>query len=525
MIRVKDSPDLRSKYFSFRRTRDLFEEEINTWLNHADKEYGHILGRNFSQMRRLRLFIDEMLNLAKPFLDNLNLNNPKDDFLFNTEEAETRLRLAEFLWNYFRAKLEARLTPQFRDGLWAADLIAYDCYGAAMSKAEGLDIPQVRKDEDGSPLRIKGEAPLPYLESGMQGVATLRRFDPKPFAGVMFADGDERNRMLPIAVIELPAVLVQNIWELVVLAHEVSHDIDGDLNTLHHDLPAAVEFAFKDVDANRGKNWKGWALEIFADLMALRLMGPAYAHYCFQLLLKGNVIADGSLQYPSNYLRMLLILHYLREDLDCAAEADEMQKNWRFLFDELPETQKKYVNDFKLVARTLMDTPFVALQDGHKQNHRPAELVSFTSDDKQYIETTRKALLAVVHNLLPLTNLKDEECRESIRKDLDRYSIGEIHFEDGRSRPVPIKEKQQPPAPRHVASAAYLAFAELLKTSKEKDLPRRLDLLNLAGQELVKAKQPAIQLAGEEPGTEERKHVNNQARRLFELFDHRLEGR
>jgi len=517
MIRVQDSPDLKNKYLSFVRTRSLFKEEIDAWLAFADlKEQRQILGRNFSQMRRLKLFIGEMLDLALPFLNKLRLDAPQDTFLFNTEEAETRLRLAEFLWNYFRTKLATRLTPQFKDALWAADLITYNCYNTVMSKAEELGIPQTRKDVDGSPLRIRGEAPLPYLESGMQGIATLRRFDQKPFAGVMFKDGNERNRMLPIAVIEVPAILMRSMWELVVLAHEVSHDIDGDLNTLHYDLPDAVESAFKDAP-DRGARWKGWALEIFADLMALRLMGPAYARYCFQLLIKESVTAESSTVYPSNYLRMLLVLYYLREQLDGRAEADEMEKNWRLLFGELPEIQAPYVKDFEIVARTMMETPFAALQDANKQNHRLAELVTFTADDKKYIETTRQILQLIVDRLFPLTDLDEDECRKRIGTEFATYKIREIQFVDRPNRAVSINEAGEPPAARHVASASYLAFEALLKTSTAAELPRRLNLLNLVAQELVKAKQPAIQLGDDNPGEAERKHMSNQARNLFEM--------
>jgi hypothetical protein len=520
MITVNDSPALQRKYFSILRALDVFREELKLWQEHVDdKKYSQILGRNSSQMVRLKLFIDEMLGQAKPYVDKLGPQNGKEDFLLNSDEFTTRFRVIQFVWNYFRGKLDARLTPQFQHSLWTADLIAHDCYKTVMSAVEDRDIPLRATGAEGNSLQITGEAPLPYLEGGMRGVATYRRYSPTPFAGIMFRDGNERNRFLPIAVIELPAEVAQSMWDLIVLAHEVSHDIDGDLNTLHDDLPNALEAALTDVDATRAKNWKGWALETFADLMALRLMGPAYAHYCFQLLVKENVTADATLQYPSSYLRLLLVLMYLREELGYKDEADEIEKNWSFLYGELPEDQKVYFkHDFRIVIDTLLNNPLPALKAPDNDTHTISKLVEFTVKDNEYVNTTRQALIGVVNKLFAQADNSDDVLRDTIRKELGGYVITHITFVEGGGRDVAITESRQPPALRHVASAAYLTFEDLLKDAAEKDLPQCLRLLNLVGQELVKAKQPGIKLAGPVLTQDQREYMTEKARRLFDLF-------
>src|SRR5436853_4295202 len=121
MVVVQDSPALRGKYFSMLRVARMFQDEIRVWLDHADKQYGYILGRNFSQLQRLKRHMDEMALQNEPFIKKLSLGSKGDEFLTHARLAAERTQVVEFVWNYFRDKLELRLLPQFQHSLWAAD--------------------------------------------------------------------------------------------------------------------------------------------------------------------------------------------------------------------------------------------------------------------------------------------------------------------------------------------------------------------------------------------------------------------
>lgn len=536
MIQAKDSRILQSKFFSIQRAVEVFEAEQQAWVAYADRHplpEKPILGRNFSQISRLQEFVRLMLDQNEPY-KQLSLDSTLEDFLKDADKAVDRTRVIEFVWDYFREKLELRLLPQFEHCLWAADLIAHDCYTTVMdcARTELKILPAGR------------ESPLPYLEPGLmrdgraRGAVTYRAGDePERFVNFRIAlnqSGYQRNSILPIAVIELPTGLAQNVWEFVVLGHEVTHDIDGDLNTLHTDLPEAIREALKDGDEDRRKRWAGekketggglpglpqpkkkekvgWSLEIFADLMALRLMGPAYARWCFQHLTTGDVVSLGE-DYPSNCLRIKLMLTYLRDYLateesgfdDLAAEADALENRWNELFGaDLPADQKEYPTDFGQVIDALMNTRLKALTDKDGQSHTASELARFTREDWKRVEQGKKLLLYVVDKVSHLVGENDDVLRTKIREKLGDWELSKAG---------------KPPAARHVVSAAYLAFEELLAQDEtEKKIHGRLRLLNLVGQEFIKGKQPAPKLAVRLLSAQERMQMKAQAEGLFALL-------
>jgi hypothetical protein len=515
MITAKDSPVLRSRYFSVTRASQVFQDEVKDWLAMADKEHGHILGRNFSQMKTLQRSIEMMADKNKP-LAQLALDSTRDEFLESADKAVKLARATEFVWDYFRDKLEQRLVPQLEHCLSAADLIAHDCYRSVMEhRVADLKIP----------LQEKRETPLPYLEAGLwpggqpRGAVTYRAGDePQEFGPLKYVfaigSGYERNKNLPIAVIELPVGLAQNIWELVVLGHEVTHDIDGDLNTLHDDLEKAVKTAVANEEEERRLCWEKWGLEVFADLTALRFMGPAYLRRCFQHLATGDVTRiSKSYPYPSNYLRMLLMLTYLKDYSGSEghvglgqylkAEAKTLEQTWRSLYGDPPQDHLPYIGDFDKVIDAMMNASLPALKDQDGKEHTASELVTFTNEHRIAIEDTKENLLAMV-KLLPSGEEDVEKLREEAKKMVDESLLS-----------VP----GQPPEVRHVASAAYMAFQRLLKEGGgEEDVRRRMMLLNLLAQELVKAKQPKVKLAAPSWKEDDQAHMSARIDSLLDML-------
>lgn len=124
------------------------------------------------------------------------------------------------------------------------------------------------------------EPPLTYLIAEF-GPYTYERATRPSYGGRVNALGSDS---LPIPIIALPWDHLPNPWEFVYLAHEVAHDLEGDLK-LGEPLGAALlgelnkpdEKTGAVVPADRVACWKTWQREVFADLVALRQVGPAYA--------------------------------------------------------------------------------------------------------------------------------------------------------------------------------------------------------------------------------------------------------
>ena len=61
------------------------------------------------------------------------------------------------VWDFFRKKFELRFSDTFKDILWVADTVAWDCYRPVLEAAAGEDI---------LPKSQFREPPLTYLTAG-----------------------------------------------------------------------------------------------------------------------------------------------------------------------------------------------------------------------------------------------------------------------------------------------------------------------------------------------------------------------
>jgi hypothetical protein len=526
VIRVQDSPTLQQKYFGFLRSKQVLQDEIDSWITAADGLESEtlttagpkkLLGRNFRQLQRLRDSLTDMFEQSAPLVDGLSLSSPRDEFLSKSSQAAGRWQVIAYVWDYFRDKLELRLLPQFRDALWAADLIVNDCYRTPMDRAGQLGIALIAKDNEVT-VTAKREAPLLFLDARRGTPATHRRHvvDEQNFGQYDFQGFQKRNRQLPLALIELPSASVQSFWDFVGLAHEVAHDLDGDLNTLHDDLPLSVTKALSSVDDSRRARWTKWTLEVFADLMALRLLGPAYARWSCQTLSSEHVLSIDMPGYPSAFLRVALMAHYLDKQLGLPDEAETVMVRWAQVFGQMPTDQMAYASDFDAVIAALFATPLPSLSAG-KKAHSAAELVTFTGDDQTDIKTTT-IVLKYITNELRVDKSGPAELRRRAREKFGKFFIRETLLPGGGRHQIGIAgpAPHVPPRIRHIASAAYFAFEELAAETPPSEMGRTNDVLNLVAQELVKTKQPSVTLDG--PAEGDKAYIRAQTRRLFETL-------
>ncbi len=288
---------------------------------------------------------------------------------------------AQRVWDFFRDKLLLRSSPRYRDGLWMADTIAWSAYRPVIERAVQLEI--LVADE----LR---EPPLTYLTAEPSPATWVRRS--RPNDGRDYELGQAK---LPIPVIAIPWEHLENPWELLSILHEVGHDIEADLG-LRPALRQSINKALTDasVPEDRKKRWLAWQGELFADLVALELGGPAYARTLMHLLLlpkKEVQTFDDTDPHPLPYLRILVNAMYIRtltrKKSDDAvpqavlADADAIESEWKELYGE-PASSKPFLEtDAPLVLKAMMDTPFEVLADKNKTPPEPKtvrDLVRFT---------------------------------------------------------------------------------------------------------------------------------------------------
>jgi hypothetical protein len=198
----------------------------------------------------------------------------------------------------------------FAPVLAAHDAIAEDCYRAVRQAA-----PNVFR----SPL-IK---PLCYMEHGFSP-ATMRR-------------GVQLNRLLgepnPFPIVRIPWDR-DNPWQPVVL-HEVSHNLQADLGIWQENRQAVVRRVLRaSGDPALTRVYGRWHKEIFADLAAILLGGPAAAWGMAIFLAhpapRTMTFRPGG-AHPTAYLRIHILVEMLRR-LGFDSAAERLRRVWEDLY-------------------------------------------------------------------------------------------------------------------------------------------------------------------------------------------------
>jgi hypothetical protein len=259
----------------------------------------------------------------------------------------------------------------FAPALAAHDTIAEDCYAAVRAAA-----PQIFR----GPL-LK---PVTYMEHGFSP-ATFRR-------GVVL------TRLLgepnPFPLVRIPWDR-DNPWQPVFL-HEVAHNLQADLGIWQENRQAVIRRAIRATrDVGLTRIYGRWHKEIFADLAAVLLGGPAAA-YGMAIFLAHP--APRVLTYrpggahPTAFVRVLILAEMLRR-LGFGADALTLERVWRQLYDprrggRLPA---------RLVASADRAIPAVvdeiAFQTRRNLAHRAlADIIPFRAEDQVAIRAAGRLL-------------------------------------------------------------------------------------------------------------------------------------
>ncbi len=204
----------------------------------------------------------------------------------------------------------AQRGTNYAPALAAYDVIAADCYRAMTEGLPGVFLGPVL-------------GPVSYLEHGYSP-ATVRR-------GISLSRllGDS----LPFPIIRIPWDR-DKPWQPVFL-HEVAHNLQADTrlwdDTQQGVVKRFIESGFpRAAVATAGR----WHKEVFADLAALLLGGPAAAFGLAEFLAQPS---DRVMTYrpngahPTGYPRVLILVEMLRR-MGFAKDADRLNELWRTLY-------------------------------------------------------------------------------------------------------------------------------------------------------------------------------------------------
>jgi hypothetical protein len=278
-------------------------------LRPIDRPYAPSAEHFRSANRRLAA-IDHTVRQRLGEVRRLGRNEGSDDRLLALAMVERELDRARRAFGMFFEVFAQRGTA-FARALAAHDTIARDCYTAVRRAA-----PQMFA----GPL----VPPLTYLEQGYSP-ATMRR-------GVTLARLlGERN---PFPLIRIPYDRDQP-WQAVFL-HEVSHNLQADLGLWVENRNAVIHrLAEIGASALSTSIFGRWHKEIFADLAALLLGGPAAAWGMAAFL---SHPADKVMTYrpgaphPTGYLRVRLLAQML-ERMGFPEEGKRLARVWTDLYD------------------------------------------------------------------------------------------------------------------------------------------------------------------------------------------------
>jgi hypothetical protein len=295
---------------------------------------------------------------------------PVERALIDTALVERELDRARRAYGLFFEVFGQRGTT-FAPALAAHDAIAADCYSAVRTGAPRIFAGPILK-------------PLCYMEHGYSP-ATMRR-------------GVTLSRLLgepnPFPIIRIPWDR-EHPWDAVFL-HEVAHNLQADLKIWQENQQAVRRRVLSIAGDRISASVYGlWHKEIFADLAAMLLGGPAAAWGMALFLAhpspRALTFRPGS-AHPVAYLRVLLLVEMLRR-MRFPNEAARLERVWTTLYDparghRLPAP---LLQGAKRTIPEVVDE--IAFQTRRNLAHRAlADIIAFTSADEARIRRAASRL-------------------------------------------------------------------------------------------------------------------------------------
>lgn len=342
----------------------------------ASPSEAHIQAAN-ALIRRLRkalVSMAENVKNASHGSDGQTSPEQIQQMLVAKEQAGHAVKYIEKIWSFFFS-LFAQRQSKYADWLLASDRIALDCYQAVYT---GL----------GRPRSIPTPPPLALMETEATP-STFRR-------GVRLSRLGELENPFPI--VQLPYHRLVNPWTLGAIHHEVSHNIQSDLD-LWHEVPRRIEARLTQsgIDPITARTWARWHKEIWADLSGLLLGGPA----CVASLMdvvggspRATLAFSRSGVHPTPYLRVFISLELLKR-VGFPRESEELHRLWSGIYPAARGSSipRPMLDSFRHANRLVVDT--ICFQPYEQLGGKSlADVIGFKPGHQQMIQEAAGRLAA-----------------------------------------------------------------------------------------------------------------------------------
>ena len=345
---------------------------------------GHIqvVNRLISTLR------DGLLKMSKRVTNTIVAANeepssPKlQQVVVHKDQAHRWVQGIEKIWDFY-FELFGQRQSKYGEWLLCCDRIALDCYRATYT---GLGVAR----------SVPAPPPFCFMRTGF-APATIRRGIPLKRLG---------RQLNPFPLVQLPYHRLVNPWTLGAVMHEVSHNLQSELG-LSKDVPRNVALRLLQADLGKfvASVWARWNREMFADMSALLLGGPAMVGSLMDVVGRAPAAVFGfnpNGPHPTPYLRTLISVELLRR-MGFPEEAEQYRRVWTRIYPNpragtIPEAiLATFPEACALAVDTMCYRPYPSLG-----NKSLAQVIRFEKKEQQMIdEAARRFAAGVDPGIIP----------------------------------------------------------------------------------------------------------------------------
>ncbi len=288
--------------------RDFSRAEFGTSI--ARPSEGHIQAVNLL-LRRLRKPLERAVREVEAASKTATAARSWGELLRLKSRAHDWVRATERVWDFY-FELFGQRQGAYGEWLFSCDRIALDCYQHVFMHL-------------GSPRSIPSPPPFAYMRTGFSP-ATYRRNIPLRRLG---------RQLNPFPLVQLPYHRLVNPWTMGAIMHEVSHNLQNELD-LERTVPLAIlrKVRAAGVPQSVARIWARWNREIFGDMVGCMLGGEAFVASLMDVIGRAPEQALGYSPHgvhPTPYLRTFLSTELLRR-MGFSGTAKAYEKAWRALY-------------------------------------------------------------------------------------------------------------------------------------------------------------------------------------------------